>query len=190
MWRCLFNVVAAVSLSISLVIAGLWARGPGHFEEIHIRHAKWPSQDEVHTYFLGFSWYSNTLRLRVAYLPLTASYFKKHGSAVLERTRKMHGYRPGWGCAFIGENVTRFMAGHRPGFAAHKWTKGNGDLDLVLAVRPWLPTLLASVFPLAWLFHIRRARHPAHFWQFSLRELLITATVISVLLGVAIWLKN
>ena len=189
MWKCVFNGAAAISLVVCLVTSGLWARSLGHYEQISLRRTSSPNPGEVHTSTLVFRWYSNTLRLHFSYSPLTASYFEKQGEGVLERNRNTPGYRTGWKSSFAGENTTRFWEFPTPGFGFRHWSGGSGKWYLTLSVRPWLPTLIASVLPLAWYFRFRRASH-RHFWQFSLREMLVTATVFSAILGVAIWLKN
>ena len=190
MWKCVFNGAAAVSLAVCLVTAGLWARSFGHFEQIDLRRVSWPSPDEVQISDFSIRWYSNTLRFHTAYFPLAASYPEEHEEGVLERTPNTPYYRPGWKCSFIGEDHTRIMEVPTPGFGFRHQSGGSGKWFLTLSVRPWLPTLIASVLPLAWYFRFRRANRAYRVWQFSLREMLVMATVVSVLLGVAIWLKN
>ncbi|MEM9353308.1 MAG: hypothetical protein AAGA92_09870 [Planctomycetota bacterium] len=183
MWVRLLNVASAVSLVAFLVLAALWARSLCHSEKIHIRSVTWPETNEVRTRFVGLSWYSNTLRLRMHYWPLTAEYFKKYGS--LQRTRETFGYREGWTFTFLGEDNTRFMAPDPPGFSAKSWSKGDGDYNYVIAVRPWLPTLLAFILPVVWYVRYRKANYALSIWQFSLRELILTLTTASVFLALA-----
>ena len=182
MLKYVFNGAAAVSLAVCLVTAGLWARSLGHFEQIDLRRYSWPNPDEVHISTLKVRWYSNTLRLHTSYSPLAASY--------PTRTPNTSYYRPGWRCSFVGEPSTLYMEFPTPGFGFRHQSRGDGKWFLTLSVRPWLPTLIASVLPLAWYLRFRRANRSSHLWQFSLREMLVLATVIPVLLGVAIWLKN
>lgn len=186
MWRCLFNVAAAVSLAVCLVTAGLWARSLGHYEQISLTRISKPNPDEAHTSSLHVRWYSNTLRLHIYHKPLPASWVEEHGEGRIERAR----YRTGWKCSFAGEPDTLVWSVPIPGFGFRHLSRADGIWSLTLSVRPWLPTLLASVLPLAWYFRFRRANRSSHFWQFSLREMLVMATVFPLLLGVAIWLKN
>lgn len=190
MWKCVFNCAAAVSLAVCLVTAGLWARSLGHFEQISLSRASWPNPDEVYTNGLQVRWYSNTLRLHITHYPQAASYPEKHEKGVLERTPNTPYYRPGWKGSFAGDDSTRMMEFPTPGFGFRHRSRGDGKWFLTLSVRPWLPTLIASVLPLAWCFRFRRANRSYHLWQFSLREMLVMVTVFSVILGVAIWLKN
>ncbi len=190
MWKCVFNCAAAVSLAVCLVTAGLWARSLGHFEQITLRRTSRPNLHKAYTSILQVRWYLNTLRLHITYSPLPASYVEKHGEGVLERARNTPSYRTGWKCSFTGDDNTRLMEAPTPGFGFRHQSGGSGKWFLTLSVRPWLPTLIASVLPLAWYFRFRRANRSSHFWQFSLREMLVMVTVFPLLFGVAIWLKN
>ena len=71
MRRWLFNIVAGASLVLCVAFGGLWVRSLGHFERVDLRYARWTRADEVNSYFAGFSWYSNTLRLEVIRLPFS-----------------------------------------------------------------------------------------------------------------------
>lgn len=193
MWRKIFNFMTLVSLFACVLVGGLWARGLGHFEQVRCEYVNWSQSNEVHSYYLNISWYSDTLRLRLSCQSLTSSYFRKHGDDVLERTRTTYGYSPGWSYSFSGDDATRYFSPYRQGFTARYWASGNAGNPRngwILTVPPWLPTLLAAVLPVVWLFRYHKSRHPSQVWQFSLRELLITMTVFSVLLWAVIWLKN
>jgi hypothetical protein len=84
------------------------------------------------------------------------------------------------------------MHGDPPGFAAahFPYSKAGGIRGdrWELAVRPWLPTLLTAVLPAIWMYRRRKASRSIR--QFDLRELFVVTTLLAVLLGVAIWLKN
>jgi hypothetical protein len=190
MWKFLFNVAAAVSLAGCLVAAGIWARSLGHFEQISFSHTNKPNPDEAHISTLQVRWYSNTLRLHTSHSPLPASWVEKHGDGLFERARNTPSYRTGWKFSFAGDDSTRFMEAPTPGFGLRHQSEGSGKWFLTVSVRPWLPTLIASVLPLAWYLRFRRANRSHHSWQFSLREMLVVVVVVSLLLGVAIWLKN
>lgn len=189
MGRRLFNILTAVSLVACLVSAGLWARSWGHWELIHVRYERWLQPNELVSYFAGFSWYSNTLRLEVKRLPYLPANFRGQSDEWLRTVRRDH--PPGLRLDFIGDPTSRLMNFDPPGFSAGHYPYGirgyNGD-RWVLAVRPWLPTLLAAVLPAIWVCRYRRMRQAA--WQFGLRELFVVMTVFGVLLGAFIWLMR
>jgi hypothetical protein len=160
MKRRLFNIATALSLLLCVALAALWVRSLRHFELVQVRYAHWPQADELHSCSLGFSWYSNTLRLQLIRVPFAPAHFRGRSDDRLRDFRVTH--PPGLRWNFVGENVTRFMNGYAPGFAAghYPYTMGpaaRGDRS-VLAVRPWLPALLTAVLPAAWLIRFRQAR--------------------------------
>lgn len=163
MRRRLFNLVTAASLLLCVAVGGLWVRSLGHFEQFHIRYARWPKPEEGRRVYVIVSWYSNTLRLSVIDSAVVAAHFRDWSGDRLNHFRQRR--PPGLHFAFDGEDVTREMNGYRPGFAAHFYPDTDrppayGD-QYVLAVRPWLPTLLLAVLPALWLhgfIKTRRAR--------------------------------
>ncbi|QDU57719.1 hypothetical protein Pan181_39410 [Aeoliella mucimassa] len=190
MGKCLFNVAAAVSLAVCLVTAGFWARSLGHFEQISVSRISKPHPDEAHVSTWQVRWYSNTLRFHASHSPLPASDVEKQREGVSERAGNTPSYRTGWKYSFEGDDNTRFMEAPTPGFGLRHPSAGSGHWFLTLSVRPWLPTLIASVLPLTWYLRFRRANRSHRSWQFSLREMLVMVVVVSLLLGVAVWLKH
>jgi len=160
MRRRLFNIVTVASLLLCVASGALWMRSLGHFEQISMWHARWPSADEARTLYVGFSWYSNTLRLQVIRQRFDATYFR---GWPMERMAEFRRSRPpGMRWLFVGEHVTREMNGYPPGFAARRSPYGTGPVRpgeiSVLAVRPWLPTLLTAALPAVWLYRYGKAR--------------------------------
>jgi hypothetical protein len=157
--RILFHAATLLSLLLFVALAGLWVRSLGHFERVDLRYAHWSRADELHSTFVGFSWYANTLRLEVIHLPFGPAYFRDRTDAWTAWFRGQH--PPGARWDFLGEDVTAVMNGCPPGFAAGHWpypTAGVIGDRWVLAVRPWLPTGLAAVLPAVWLVRRLRAR--------------------------------
>lgn len=162
MRRRLFTLCCALSLLCCVATCALWVRSLGHFERVDVRYARWPRADVLHNYYLGFSWYSNTLRLEV----VSQSFAPSPADALADRQVRLLRQQdpPGVRWAFLGEDVTRVMNGYPPGFAAgHRpyGTAGMAGDRRNLAVRPWLPALLAAVLPALWtarLIKSRRAR--------------------------------
>jgi len=185
----LFDVAAALSLALCLVIAALWARSLGHFEMISFRYSRWPRANEVHTYSGFLGWYSNTFRCEVTYSPLEPRFFEGMSDENVETFRKSQ--PPGAYWAFVGDDGTMVMSSYRAGFAyrhtPYQTAVSNGDY-YILAVRPWLPTLLAAILPVFWMIQYRR-RHGT-LWQFGVRELFIGVTVLAALLGSGLWLMR
>lgn len=190
MGKFLFNVAAAVSLGVCLVAAGIWARSLGHFEQISLSRTSKPNPDEAHLSTLQVRWYANTLRLHTSQSPLPASDVEKQADGALEPARNTPTYRTGWKFSFAGDDSTRFMEAPTPGFGLRHQSAGSGKWFLTVSVRPWLPTLIASILPFAWYLRFRGAKGSHHPWQFRLREMLVVMVVLSLLLGAAIWLKN
>jgi hypothetical protein len=135
-----------------------------------------------------FSWYSNTLRLRVIDSVLRPAHFDGWSE------KRLHDFRdqrpPGLRFAFAGEDVTLEMNGYRPGFDARYYPDTDrppayGD-QYVLAVRPWLPTLLSAALPLLWLYRYLNATS----WQFGLRQAFLAVSIFAVVLWIMMWLKN
>jgi hypothetical protein len=190
MWRLLFQIVTAASLVACLLFGGLWARSLRHFELVHLKYARWVGPEELVSYSAGFAWYSNTLRLEVIRLPFLPANFRGQSDEWFQVVQRDH--PPGPRLDFIGDATSRLMNGYPPGFTAGHYPSGIPGYKSdrwVLAVRPWLPTLLAAVLPANWLVR-RRMKRRAPFWQFGLRELFVAITVVAVILGAAIWLKN
>lgn len=183
MGKFLFGIAAAVSLTVCLATAGLWVRSLGHFEQISLSRTSMPSPDEARTSALMLRWYSNTLRLHTMHTSLPAA---TNGEGVLARDRNTPSYRTGWKCSFAGEHVTRFWESPTPGFGFRHQSE-SGRWFLTISVRPWLPTLIASILPFAWYFRSRKAKRS---WQLSLREMPVMPAVFSILLGIAAWLKH
>ncbi len=185
----LFDFAAALSLLLCLVCGALWARSLGHFERVDLRYARWRQADDVQSYFAALSWYSNTLRVEVISLPFGPAFFQGQPAANVQHFRDQHPRGARW--EFNGENITAVMNGYPPGYSAQHTpysTAGVTGDRYVLAVRPWLPTLLAAVLPFAWLvFYCRRTRTG---WQFGLRDLFIALTLLSVLLAGGLWLMH
>lgn len=160
MRRKLFNLAAAVSLALFVATVVLWVRSRGHLEQVRIRYARWPKADQSRRVHVIFSWYSNTLRLRVIDSALTPDHFRGWSNERLDDFRERR--PPGLRVEFDGEDVTREMNGYRPGFAARYYPDTDrppayGD-QYVLAVRPWLPTLLSAALPAIWMYRFVRTR--------------------------------
>jgi hypothetical protein len=173
--RWLFPIAAAMSLVLCLAFAALGARSLGHFERVDWRYNRWRGND-LQTYFACLSWYSNTLRVEFIRVPI--------GQASLD----YHAYYPlGSRWSFVGDETTAEMNGYPAGFYARHDSYAVGHA-YVLAVRPWLPTLLAAILPAIWLIQYRR-RHGT-LWRFGLRELLASITVIALLLTCGLWLAR
>ena len=171
MRRWLFNIVAGASLVLCVAFAGLWARSINHFERVDLRYARWTRADEVNSWFAGFSWYSNTLRLEVIRLPFSPGHFRGRSDEWMTWFRKDH--PPGARWAFLGEEVTGEMNGYPPGFEARHnpfRTAGVAGDAWVVAVRPWAPTLATAVLPGVWVWRFWRARR-ARRRRGGLREL-------------------
>ncbi len=160
MRRRLFNIVTAASLLLCVAAGGLWLRSLGHFAPVRVRYARWPKPDEGRRVHLIFSWYSNTLQVRVIDSAVVAAHFRDWSQERLNRFRQQ---RPaGLRFEFDGEDVTREMNGYRPGFAARYYPDMDrppayGD-QYVLAVRPWAATLLLAVLPAVWMYRFVKAR--------------------------------
>ena len=159
MRRALFNLVTAASLLLGMAVGALWVRSLGHFERFDVRYAHWPRADELHSHFLGFSWYSNTLRLEVIRLPFGPAYFRRLSGPNVRHFREQHPRGARW--QFVGEDVTREMNGYPPGFAAahtRYTTAGVAGDRWIVAVRPWAPAVLTAVLPAVWFYRFSRAR--------------------------------
>ena len=168
MKRRLFNLAAALSLMLCVATAALWVRSLGHFEQVTMRYRGWPAAEEYRTGHVGFSWYSNTLRLVVTRFTRHPARFRQLLHPGLQDTyrREMSEFRTahpaGWRWWFDGDEVTRDMNGYPPGFAArHSPYRDDparpGD-QWVLAVRPWLPAVVFAVLPAMWLRRFLKAR--------------------------------
>src|SRR5688500_9461665 len=160
MRRRLFNIVTVASLLLCVAASALWVRSLGHFEQLSVWYARWPRADEARTLYIGFSWYSNTLRLKVireGFVPASFGGLNAHQMEDFRRSRP-----PGVRWFFAGESVTRAMNGYPPGFTARHSPYGNGPIrpghNWVLAVRPWLPTGVTAVLPAIWLYRRGKAR--------------------------------
>ncbi len=160
MRRRLSNLVTVASLLLCVAAGTLWVRSLGHFEQVSIWHARWPRADDARTLFVGFSWYSNTLRLEVIRQRFGTSHFQAWTAQQRDVFRR--GSPPGMRWSFGGDNVTWAMNGYPPGFAAERTPYGSGPIRSghrwVLAVRPWLPTMLTAVLPAIWLRRHGKAR--------------------------------
>ena len=94
MKRWLLNFAAAVSLVVFVAVCGLWVRSLRHFEIVDVRYARWTQADELRSWFFGFSWYSDTLRAELIWLPMMPQHFRVH-PGVLEGVYRV--YPPGCG---------------------------------------------------------------------------------------------
>lgn len=179
--RRLFIFASAASAVLFTVSGAMWARSLGHFERIDVRYNRSARADELHCYYLGFAWYSNTFRVHIARRRFEPSHFQGQSQQWLSSLRAS--YPLGLKLAFLGEDVTQVMNGYPPGFAAYHRRdapgKAVGD-QWILAVRPWLPTLVTAVTPAIWLWRRLRARS----WQFGLRHLLFGVLLLAVALAV------
>jgi hypothetical protein len=191
MRRRLFNILAAVSLGLCLIMVGLWARSLGHFEIVNVRHGRWPRADEHVGYQIHFSWYWNTLRLEASRTSITPAFFRKYNNWLTSRRSR---YPPGLQWEFTGEPTTLEMNGYSRGWAAHHypWSPGPGCNEdrWELRVRPWLPTLLTAVLPAVWLYRNRRGADGSPRWRFGLRQAFVATTLVAVFLWLIIWLKS
>ena len=168
MLRRLFALLSAVSLLLCVAAGALWVRSLGHFEQVRLQYARWPQPDEHEVFHLGFSWYSNTLRLELVHATRLPAHFRTmmlgRSAAWAEKWLKEHraANPPGLRSTFEGEDVTLEMNGYPPGFAARHFPYSRDPTSpgdrWILSVRPWLPTLLAAVLPAVWVVRFRRAR--------------------------------
>jgi hypothetical protein len=158
--RHLFTLCSAISLVLCVAMCVLWIRSLGYFEQMSVWHSRWVKADEAQTLYVGFSWYSNTLRLNVIRERFEPAYFRGWSAPLMTEFRRSR--PPGMRWFFAGENVTRAMNGYFPGFTATSSPYGSGPIppgrSWVLAVRPWLPTLMAAVLPAIWLCRYAKAR--------------------------------
>jgi hypothetical protein len=158
--RRLLTVLSFLSLLLFVAACALWVRSLRHFEMVQVRHASWPRADELHARYLGFSWYSNTLRLEVIRVTYLAAVFKGQPAASMAALRSND--PPGLRANLVGENETLLMNGYPAGFEVGHYPYGSGPAmpgdRWVLAVRPWVPALLTAVLPMVWVYRIRRAR--------------------------------
>jgi hypothetical protein len=144
----LFSILCGLSLLLCVAFGALWWRSAGHFEQVDLRYAGWSEAEGVSTVFAGFSWYSSTLRLEVIRVPFTAGDLRGRPEGWVERLRETD--PPGVRWAFQGEDVTLVMNGYPPGFEAGRWpypTAGVVGDRGVVAVRAWVPVVLAAVLP-------------------------------------------
>lgn len=183
MRRRLFNIAALASLLLCLVSGALWARSLGHFEKLCLRHTHWPAPNEVHSHYLQVIWYhGGRLRVGLNCRKLTAAYFDGRPSA-LKQARL--GYTPGLKCNFFDtSNAT--MGPEFPFSETVHWRSSSvkHGHHWQLSIRLWLPTLLSGVLPAIWVYRWRRFKE--HPWQFSMRELFVAFTFLSILLGLGI----
>lgn len=191
MKRRLFNIVTVVSLAGFLAFAALWARSLGHFEMVDCRYASWPQRDELHRVYASFSWYSNTLCLEVIQESFLPSYFRNSSGDTIAGL--FPSSPPGMQFGFVGRDTTLAMNGFPPGFTARHSPYGTtgvvGD-RWVLAVRPWLPTLVTLILPAIVIYRYRRAARLSASWQFGLRGMFVVMTALCVFLWLVIRLKN
>jgi hypothetical protein len=187
MLRRLLIITTAASAMLCLVSAGLWARSLGNFERLDLRYVRCPQPDELHTFYLGFSWYSNTFRLHLARRTYAPVHFR--GKPEEWKTTLQSMYPRGLHCTFLDESITQFFSRDRPGFRARHYqdvpSEAYGD-RWMLAVRPWLPTLLTAALPTIWCYR----RLSAASWQFGLRQLLWTVSLLAVVLATFTWLMK
>lgn len=186
MGRRLFNAAAAVSAIFCLASGALWVRSLRHFECVDVRYARCPQGDELHSFYVGCSWYSNTHRLDLSRRVFTPRHCQGRREDWMKSLRSS--YPPGLRLEFLGENVTMFMNGYPPGFSARYYPSRQTDFfggSCTLAVRPWLPTLLTAILPAIWLYRFLRTAS----WQFGLQQLLVAISLIAAALGAGIWLK-
>jgi hypothetical protein len=158
--RRLITLCSAASLLLCVAVCVLWVRSLGHFEQVSVWHARWARADEAQTLYVGFSWYSNTLRLKVIRERFEPAYLRGFSAARVDKLRISR--PPGTRWSFAGDSVTRAMNGDFPGFAARSSPYGSNPIRpghrWVLAVRPWLPALMTSVLPAVWLYRYAKAR--------------------------------
>ncbi len=140
--RRLFNLLAAMSLLLFVVVGVLWIRNVfGHSDFVQMHYEREPSTDKHYGYYFEASSYWNTLRFRFSRTYLDPPYFQNRSA------RWMHDFRVGWKTGFHiyvpSDLAKEVMDWDPPGFdAAHYAGNMNpGEYGQILGIgRPPLVT--------------------------------------------------